>query len=201
MSLRISCRNTWIWDLDKPPSEVFYLPIHAVYKDSSTTPKVRAVFNASSKSSTKVSLNDILLVGPTVHPPLIELTSFLNSDPIVSLLQLMSVRCTERSSLLKRGFPSFCLNVITSRHNWRLSYDESHFWSCCLIFCCQHGSQAECSGFHPRISNGSLDSRDFVLYLWLFNWSGRCGDSYHPLKAAMWPVHMWEISTEEVELE
>ncbi len=42
-------------DLDK---QVFYLPMHVVYKESTTT-KVRAVFDASAKSSTGVSLNDI----------------------------------------------------------------------------------------------------------------------------------------------
>ena len=36
-----------------------------------TTTKLRAVFDASVKSSTGVSLNDTLLVGPTVHPPLV----------------------------------------------------------------------------------------------------------------------------------
>ena len=51
---------------------VFYLPIHAVRKESSSTTKVRAVFDASAKSSTGVSLNDTLLVGPTVHPSLID---------------------------------------------------------------------------------------------------------------------------------
>ena len=59
-------------DMYKPPEEVFYLPMHAVYKESSITTKVRAVFNASAKSSTGVSLNDTLLVGPTIHPPLID---------------------------------------------------------------------------------------------------------------------------------
>ena len=59
-------------DLEKSVAEVFYLPIHAVYKQSSTTTKVRAVFDASAKSSSGISLNDILLVGPTVHPPLID---------------------------------------------------------------------------------------------------------------------------------
>ena len=57
-------------DMNKPPSEVFYLPMHAVYKDSSTTTMVRAVFDASAKSSSGISLNDTLMVGPTVHPPL-----------------------------------------------------------------------------------------------------------------------------------
>ena len=40
--------------------------MHAVRKES------RAVFDASTKSSTGVSLNDILLVGPTVHSPLVD---------------------------------------------------------------------------------------------------------------------------------
>ena len=58
-------------DLMKKHEEVFYLPMHAVYKDSSSTSKLRVVFDASTKSSTGVSLNDQLLVGPTVHAPLI----------------------------------------------------------------------------------------------------------------------------------
>lgn len=59
-------------DLEKHPQGVFYLPIHAVRKESSTTTKVRAVFDASAKTSTGVSLNDTLLVGPTVHSSLID---------------------------------------------------------------------------------------------------------------------------------
>jgi len=59
-------------DLEKPPSEVFYLPMHVVHKESSTTTKLRAVFDASAKTSTGTSFNDISLVGPTVHPPLVD---------------------------------------------------------------------------------------------------------------------------------
>ena len=61
-----------IKDLKKPQTEVFYLPVHAVYKSSSTTTKVRAVFDASVQSSTGISLNDCFLVGPTVHSPLVD---------------------------------------------------------------------------------------------------------------------------------
>ena len=57
--------------LKKPPQETFYLPMHAVRKEESTTTKLRVVFDASAKSSTGVSLNDSLLVGPTVHPSLL----------------------------------------------------------------------------------------------------------------------------------
>ena len=59
-------------DRDKPVQQVFYLPMHAVRKESSTTTKIRAVFDASAKSSSNTSLNDILQVGPTIHSPLID---------------------------------------------------------------------------------------------------------------------------------
>ena len=59
-------------DLSKPPKEVYYHPMHHVFKQSSSTTKVRVVFDASAKSSTDVSLNNLLLVGPTVHSPLLD---------------------------------------------------------------------------------------------------------------------------------
>jgi hypothetical protein len=46
--------------------------MHAMRKEHSTTTKVRVVFDASAKSSNGVSLDDMLLVGPTIHPPLID---------------------------------------------------------------------------------------------------------------------------------
>ncbi|KAL5469510.1 hypothetical protein EMCRGX_G030772 [Ephydatia muelleri] len=41
-------------EMEKPTSQVFYLPMHVVYKNSSTTTKIRAVFDASAKSSSGV---------------------------------------------------------------------------------------------------------------------------------------------------
>jgi len=60
-------------DVNNPVQSTFYLPMHAVYKDSSSTTKLRVVFDASAKSSSGVSLNDILLVGPTLYPPLTDI--------------------------------------------------------------------------------------------------------------------------------
>ncbi|MCG8621516.1 MAG: hypothetical protein MJE68_05890, partial [Proteobacteria bacterium] len=59
-------------DLEKPPHRVFYLPIHAVTKESSTTTKVRAVFDTSARTSTGELPNDTLMVGLTVHSSLID---------------------------------------------------------------------------------------------------------------------------------
>ena len=47
--------------------------MHVVKKDSSSTTKFRIVFDVSAKSSTGVSLNDTLLVGPTMHPTLVDI--------------------------------------------------------------------------------------------------------------------------------
>jgi len=44
---------------------VVYLPHHGVIKEASTTTKLRAVFDASSKTSSGKSLNDVLRVGTT----------------------------------------------------------------------------------------------------------------------------------------
>ena len=57
-------------DLLHPPKDVFYLPIHGVFKVSSTTTKLRAVFDASASLSSGTSLNDLLLTGPNLYPPL-----------------------------------------------------------------------------------------------------------------------------------
>lgn len=48
-----------------------YLPHHPVFKQSSTTTKVRVVYDASCKTSSGYSVNETMLVGPVVQPDLL----------------------------------------------------------------------------------------------------------------------------------
>ena len=52
---------------DENVKDNYYLPMHAVQKDSSTTTKIRVVFDGSVKSTLESSLNDQFLLGPTVY--------------------------------------------------------------------------------------------------------------------------------------
>ena len=51
-----------------PENESHYLPNHGVFKESSTTTKLRVVFDASTSGH---SLNDQLLAGPNLYPQLV----------------------------------------------------------------------------------------------------------------------------------
>lgn len=48
----------------------YYMPHHAVIKECSNTTKLRIVFDASAKTNNNISLNDILMVGPTIQSKL-----------------------------------------------------------------------------------------------------------------------------------
>ncbi|XP_071578820.1 uncharacterized protein [Temnothorax nylanderi] len=52
---------------------VVYLPHHGVLKESSSSTKLRVVFNASAKNNRGVSLNDALFVGPVMQDNLIDI--------------------------------------------------------------------------------------------------------------------------------
>ncbi|XP_058816823.1 uncharacterized protein LOC131680122 [Topomyia yanbarensis] len=53
---------------DPPNQKNYYMPHHAVLRPSSSSTKCRVVFDASAKSSSSdLSLNDVLLIGPVVQ--------------------------------------------------------------------------------------------------------------------------------------
>ncbi|XP_053686628.1 uncharacterized protein LOC128736171 [Sabethes cyaneus] len=57
-------------DNDSTTVKRCYLPHHPVVKEDSTTTKVRVVFDASCQTSTALSVNDALLVGPVIQQDL-----------------------------------------------------------------------------------------------------------------------------------
>ncbi|XP_062556616.1 uncharacterized protein LOC134221441 [Armigeres subalbatus] len=60
-------------DEEKDPTGAYYLPHHCVFKHDSSTTKLRVVFDASAKTSSNLSLNDVLLEAPTVQSPLFDI--------------------------------------------------------------------------------------------------------------------------------
>ncbi|XP_049866249.1 uncharacterized protein LOC126366948 [Pectinophora gossypiella] len=67
-------------EIDKP--EVMYLPHHAVVRPDKDTTKVRVVFDASCVGTNGVSLNQELMVGPSLQPDLRHLVMRWRSYPI-----------------------------------------------------------------------------------------------------------------------
>ena len=76
------------------PSEHYYLPMHGVVKESSTSTKLRVVFDASAKTSTSISLNDAFLTWPTLYP---------NLDTILLHFRLHPVAVTADISKMYRA--------------------------------------------------------------------------------------------------
>ncbi|XP_058817020.1 uncharacterized protein LOC131680316 [Topomyia yanbarensis] len=56
-----------------PRGKTYYLPHHAVVKESSTTTKVHVVFDGSAHTDSGFALNDVLLKGPTIQDDLLSL--------------------------------------------------------------------------------------------------------------------------------
>ena len=49
-----------------PNNSQAFLPHHGVWKETSTTTKLRTVFNGASKTKSGVSVNDLLHIGPNL---------------------------------------------------------------------------------------------------------------------------------------
>lgn len=47
--------------------QAYYIPHHAVLRDSSATTRLRVVFNASCRTTNGMSLNDLMLIGPKLQ--------------------------------------------------------------------------------------------------------------------------------------
>lgn len=67
------------------PKSSFYLLHHTVFKISSLTTKVRVFFDASAKTFTKLSLNNVLMRGPTTQDDIFSiLNRFRKSQYVIT---------------------------------------------------------------------------------------------------------------------
>ena len=65
-----------------PPVDSFYLPMHGVYKQSSSSTKLRIVFDGSATTSNGFSLNHMLHGGPTIQATLTDTLIRFRNYPI-----------------------------------------------------------------------------------------------------------------------
>ena len=113
-------------ELCTPVPLTYCLPMHAVYKQSSTSTKVRVVFDGSCPTSTGASFNDILAAGPTLYPNLDKiLIKFLGyrvavSADIAKMYREVGLCQADRQlhRFLWRATPTepvriFCMNRVT----------------------------------------------------------------------------------------
>ncbi|KAL0821968.1 hypothetical protein ABMA28_005356 [Loxostege sticticalis] len=68
-----------------------YLPHHAVVREDRETTKVRAVFDASCKGTNNMSLNDNMLIGPTLQPDLRHLVLRWRMSPICLVADIVKM--------------------------------------------------------------------------------------------------------------
>ena len=65
-----------------PPTESFYLPMHGVYKESSSSTKLRIVFDGSANTTNGFSLNQLLHGGPTIQSTLTDTLIRFRAYPV-----------------------------------------------------------------------------------------------------------------------
>lgn len=107
-------------------SPQYFLPHHPVLKDTSTTTKLRVVFDASAKTSSGLSLNDIQYVGPTVQSDLFSillrfrLYTYVMTADLEKMYRQISIHESQRKLLqiFWRNDPSeplqtFSMNTVT----------------------------------------------------------------------------------------
>ncbi|XP_037957528.1 uncharacterized protein LOC119687322 [Teleopsis dalmanni] len=104
----------------------YFIPHHYVLKPSSTTTKLRVVFDASSSTTSQKSLNDILLTGPTIQSELylhvmrFRLKRFALSGDITKMYRMIRIHpdCRSYQQILWRETEDnpirvFQLNTVT----------------------------------------------------------------------------------------
>ncbi|XP_076660151.1 uncharacterized protein LOC143363457 [Halictus rubicundus] len=99
---------------DEQSSPTYFIPHHGVARTDSTTIRLRVVFNASCRTSTGISLNDLLLTGPKLQTDLTSVISLWRQSRFVFTADiekmyrqiLMDPRDRDYQRILWRANPS-----------------------------------------------------------------------------------------------
>lgn len=81
------------WDSNVPH---VFLPHHGVIKENGNSAKLRVVYDASSKTSGGISLNDTLMTGPIIQVNISDVLLQFHAHNVVLCLPVTSVKCTFR---------------------------------------------------------------------------------------------------------
>lgn len=142
----------------------FYMPHHAVIKSSSSTTKCRVVFDGSMKSSSGVSLNNVLMVGPTVQSDLLSIMLRFRLHKIVMIADIAKmyrqIKVSESDVHLQRIlWRSSHTEDIKSYELTTVTYGTSS--APFLATRCLNEVAFEIQGSHPVESN--IISKDFYV--------------------------------------
>ncbi|XP_066589558.1 uncharacterized protein [Prorops nasuta] len=101
-SLGVSFVRTYVSCVPMNSDFRVFLPHHAVFKTENQKTKIRVVFNASSKTSTGVSLNDTLFIGPKLQQDITQILMnwrsfrYVGVTDIVKMFRQILVRLEDR---------------------------------------------------------------------------------------------------------
>ena len=107
----------------QPVGKIYYLLMHAVMKESSTTTKLRVVFDASARTTTGYSLNDALMVGPTLYPDIIDDLLRFRSYPVAVTVDISKIYRAVGLSSADRDLHRFVWrsNLSSELHDYRMT--------------------------------------------------------------------------------
>ncbi|XP_072400667.1 uncharacterized protein [Diabrotica undecimpunctata] len=146
---------------DKP---CCYLPHHGVVKESSTTTKLRVVFNGSAVTTNSLSLNDILVAGPTIQDDLFSIVlrarkhNIMLTGDITKMYRQVLVDSSQRSLQLILWRPNPDSEIHTYQLN-TLTYGTAP--AAFLSTRCLKELSIQCKDTHPDISR--IIARDFYV--------------------------------------
>lgn len=111
----LDCNHMSVVPPPEDPTRVYYIPHHCVFKPESLTTKLRVVFDASAKSTSGLSLNDSLFIGPKLQG---DLVSILLRFRLYSVVFTADIRQMYRQILIDNKHRDY------QRILWRFSEDE-----------------------------------------------------------------------------